>query len=247
MVCIWHTCINNFWGAFRLHKVVDRMFFWARRILKPQLSMYIDHRRHRHIQEGPNMIRSILTEEKHSNICQMLDNVQRRLSAFGIGKLKLERLLLEIIVRQELGSLSDSRPNIIPPSPITEEQSRSAAKAPTSLEDPARRTRKRSARKPPRHEISNGSPAQNRRRGVDSVPRSIADKSLNSDVFIDEDNSPRASIERPLFPRNATALRHSHSETTLTEGLRGNHEPLGGLEGNRRIIKFINLRSFSRI
>lgn len=47
MVCIEDGTICEFWGALRLCQIVDDMSYWATRILKPQISMYIDQWRSR--------------------------------------------------------------------------------------------------------------------------------------------------------------------------------------------------------
>jgi hypothetical protein len=49
MVCIEEQSIVTLWGALRLCQIVNDMSFWATRILKPKISMYIDQWRSRHM------------------------------------------------------------------------------------------------------------------------------------------------------------------------------------------------------
>lgn len=49
MICIEEQSLLNFWGALRLHQIVNDMSFWATMILKPKISMYIDQWRLRHM------------------------------------------------------------------------------------------------------------------------------------------------------------------------------------------------------
>ena len=49
MICIEEQSIATFWGALRLCQIVNDMSFWADRILKPKVSMYIDQWRSRHM------------------------------------------------------------------------------------------------------------------------------------------------------------------------------------------------------
>lgn len=49
MICIEEQSLLSFWGALRLHQIVNDMSFWATTILKPKISMYIDQWRLRHM------------------------------------------------------------------------------------------------------------------------------------------------------------------------------------------------------
>lgn len=101
MICIWRASIRKFWGAFQLCQIVGKLYFWAIRILKPQISSYIDQWRHRHI-FGVGMLRKMLAQEGNAEISEIVDVVERRLSAFNIGKSKLEDLISQIIIQKEL-------------------------------------------------------------------------------------------------------------------------------------------------
>ena len=49
MICIEEQSIVTLWGSLRLCQIVNDMSFWATRILKPKISMYIDQWRSRHM------------------------------------------------------------------------------------------------------------------------------------------------------------------------------------------------------
>jgi hypothetical protein len=80
---------------------VDKLYFWALRILRPQISGYIDQWCHRHI-DGTCTQRSILTQEQNSDISEIVGRVKHRLSTLSISKPRLEDLLSQIVIQKEL-------------------------------------------------------------------------------------------------------------------------------------------------
>lgn len=51
MICIEEQSIVTLWGCLRFCQIINGMSFWATRILKPKVSMYIDQWRLRHFQD----------------------------------------------------------------------------------------------------------------------------------------------------------------------------------------------------
>jgi hypothetical protein len=49
MVCIEEGNILFYWGALRLCQIMEDLLFWATRILRPQVSMYMDQWQSRHL------------------------------------------------------------------------------------------------------------------------------------------------------------------------------------------------------
>jgi len=101
MVCVWKDTIETFWGAFQLLQIVDKVYFWGLRIVKPQVSMYLDQWRQRHI-TGVGFLRSVLAHQRNSELLKKINRVDERLRSFSTGKIKLHDLIVQTIVYEEL-------------------------------------------------------------------------------------------------------------------------------------------------
>ena len=92
MACIWKGDMTITWDVIRLRTILDNLHTWAMRVLRPQLSMYIDQWKFRHLSgmssRGIINLESTNTENvKHiQGVQSIVNSAQKRLDDLNIGQ-----------------------------------------------------------------------------------------------------------------------------------------------------------------
>lgn len=199
MVCIWKGSITTCWGAFQLYRMVDKLYFWALRILKPQISMCIDHWRHHHT-SGTATLRSVLAEERNTTMLQSLNRVEKQMVCLGAGKINLDYVLLQMIIHKEFSKGSANTGVSDGNNPSPSQPSRSGLRTDADMEGfPTGTANDRSTSEPPLP-----------RSRTEIIPNSITAGSVT------ETYTPVTPVPTPEKPSSGPGSQNASPRTCIT-------------------------------